>query len=146
MVCDLAIGYETDGKFIGVLDVRGLWLKQKKDGSANFVSFPSKQRLTKEGEAVMDDNNYKVYDNIVDLFMDRDAEKKGPTEAAWGFRKWIIDEMTEAYQQLDKTPRRAAAPPSAPPKPAARPAPAKAPMPTTRVVEEIEDDDESFPF
>lgn len=147
MVCDLAIGYEADGQFVGVLDVRGLWLKQKKDGSGNFVSFPSKQRFTKEGDPAIDDNGYKIYDNIIDLFMDREAEKKGPTEAAWGFRKWLIEEMTKAYDQMDKSQsgRGTAKPQSkaAPAKPAAKPAAA-----TTRVQDDYTDDsdDDSFPF
>lgn len=146
MVCDLAVGYEDGGQFVGVMDVRGLWLKQKKDGSGNFVSFPSKQRFSKDGDPVLDDNGYKVYDNIVDLFMDREAEKKGPTEAAWGFRKWLIEEMTRAYEQLDKS-QSGRGPKTQGKAPAPKP-PAKPAMATTRVADDYADesDDDSFPF
>lgn len=149
MVFDLAVGYEEDGTFVGVMDVRGCWLKQKTDGSANYVSFPSKQRLTKEGEAAVDENGYKIYDNIVDMFMEKGAnpekpDTRSPTQAAWGFRKWLIDEATKAYQQMDKSESgRGAA------KPAAKAANAKKPAAApTAVADEFEDDndDSAFPF
>lgn len=129
---DLAIGYDNGERFVGVLEVRGCWLKEKRDKSAYFVSFPAKLRTDKSGDAVVDQNGYKVYDNIVDLFMEVGANKEAPdkravTEAGWGFRKWLIDEATKAYQQLGSSesgrgpskPASKAAPPKA--KPAAAP-------------------------
>lgn len=155
MVFDLAVGYEENGEFIGIMDVRGCWLKQKNDGSGNFVSFPSKQRLTKEGEAAVDENGYKVYDNIVDLFMAKGAnpekpDTRSPTQAAWGFRKWLIEEATKAYEQLSQSesgrgPSKPA-PAKAPAKAAARPAPRPANAPVA-VADDFEDDDsDAFPF
>ncbi len=101
MVADVAVGYTTDDKFVGVLDIRGVWLKSKRDGSGNYIQFPSKPRRTKDGEPVRDDNGYEVYDNQVDLHMDRTSDKKGPTEAAWNFRKWLIGEMESTYKTLN---------------------------------------------
>lgn len=152
MVFDLAIGYEDGGAFVGVVDVRGCWLKQKSDGSGNYVSFPSKQRLTKEGEAVMDDNGYKVYDNIVDLFMEKGAnpekpDTRSPTQAAWGFRKWLIDEATKAYQSLSSAEGGAGAPKKAAPAKAAAGAKKPAAAPTAVADDyQDEDDDTAFPF
>lgn len=154
MVFDLAVGYEENGEFVGVMDVRGCWLKQKKDGSGNFVSFPSKLRVSKEGEAVIDDNGYKVYDNIVDLHMALGAnpekpDTRSPTQAAWGFRKWLIDEATRAYESLNASEggRGAAKPKAAAAKPAAKAA-AKPAAAATAVADEYqdEDDDSAFPF
>jgi 3D (Asp-Asp-Asp) domain-containing protein len=154
MVFDLAVGYEENGDFVGVMDVRGCWLKQKKDGSGNFISFPSKLRVDKSGEAVVDDNGYKVYDNIVDIHMALGAnpskpDTRAPTEAAWAFRKWLIDEATRAYESLKTSdagrgpskPRAAAS--KAETKAAAKPAAAP-----TAVADEYEDQngDDDFPF
>lgn len=150
MVFDLAVGYEEDGKFVGIMDVRGCWLKQKNDGSANFVSFPSKQRLTKEGEAAIDENGYKIYDNIVDMFMEKGAnpekpDVRSPTKAAWGFRKWLIDEATKAYEEMAKSDAGRGAAKPAVTKSAGAKKPAAAP---TAVADEFEDenDDAAFPF
>lgn len=156
MGCDVAVGYEVNGDFVGVLDLRGLWLKRKKDGSGYFVSFPAKQRL-KDGEPVMK-NGYPVYDNHIDLYMEQGAnpekpDQRGITEASWNFRTWLIDEMVKASENLDApqvgrgAPK--AAPKSAPPKastpakPAARPAARPAPA---AVAEEGEGEDDGFPF
>jgi len=146
---DLAIGYTLDDHFIGVIEVRGCWLKEKKDKSAKYVSFPSKLRTTKEGDAVMDQNGYKVYDNIVDLYMEVGANKESPekravTEAGWGFRKWIIDEATKAYNQLgaSETGRGPAKSASQPAAMKAKPAAA----PTRAVAAEDVPDDEDWPF
>jgi hypothetical protein len=150
MVFDLAVGYEENGNFIGVMDVRGCWLKQKSDGSGNFVSFPSKLRVTKEGEAAVDDNGYKIYDNIVDLYLEKGAnpdkpEGRAPTQAAWGFRKWLIDEATTAYKALSSA--EAGRGTQAPSKPQARPAPKPAAAPTAVDDSYVdEDDDSAFPF
>ena len=131
---DLAIGYDTGDRFVGVIEVRGCWLKEKKDKSAYFVSFPSKLRTDKSGDAVVDQNGYKVYDNIVDLYMEVGANKESPdkravTEAGWGFRKWIIEEALKAHQQMGSgdagrgpaKPASKAAPAAAKPKPVAAP-------------------------
>jgi hypothetical protein len=153
MVFDLAVGYEDNGTFVGVMDVRGCWLKQKSDGSGNFVSFPSKQRISKEGEAVIDDNGYKVYDNIVDLYMEKGAnpdkpDVRSPTKAAWNFRKWLIDEATSAYNQLDRSEAgRGAAPQAAKAAGATTAAKRPAAAPTATVdVGDDEDSDDAFPF
>ena len=154
MVFDLAVGYEENGQFIGVMDVRGCWLKQKSDGSGNYVSFPSKLRVTKEGEAAVDDNGYKIYDNIVDMYLEKGAnpekpDTRAPTQAAWGFRKWLIQEATTAYQQLSSSEsgRGAAKPASAPSRAAAKPAPKPAAAPTAVADDYADDDDDSaFPF
>ena len=95
---------------------------------------------------MLDENGYKVYDNIVDLFMDRDGEKKGPTEAGWGFRKWLIEEMTKAHQELGKTEAGRGAPK---PQAKAAPAPVKPAMATTKVSDgftDSGDDDDGYPF
>lgn len=148
MVCDLAVGYETDGQFFGVMEVRGLWLKQKKDGSANYVNFPSKERKNRDGEPVLDENGYKVYDNIVDLYMEREGEKKGPTQAGWGFRKWLIEEMTKSYNELGKAEAGRGAPKAAEAKSAPPAKPTKPALATTRVADEFPDesDDDGYPF
>lgn len=153
MVFDLAVGYEENGQFVGVMDVRGCWLKQKSDGSGNYVSFPSKLRVTKEGEAAVDDNGYKIYDNIVDLYLEKGAnpdkpDGRAPTQAAWGFRKWLIDEATKAHQQLSasESGRGPQKPAAAPARQAARPAPKPAAAPTAVADEYPDDDDSGFPF
>jgi hypothetical protein len=156
MVFDLAVGYEDNGTFIGVMDVRGCWLKQKADGSGNFVSFPSKQRISKEGEAVIDDNGYKVYDNIVDLYMEKGAnpdkpDVRSPTSAAWNFRKWLIDEATSAYNQLDRSEagRGETAPTTKTAKAAGATTTAKRPAAApTALADSFEDEesDDAFPF
>lgn len=154
MGCDVAVGYDTNGDFVGVLDLRGLWLKRKKDGSGYFVSFPAKQRM-KDGEPVMK-NGYPVYDNHIDLYMEQGANPEKPdvrgiTEASWNFRSWLIDEMVKASESMDapqsgrgapKGPAKPAASKTAPAanKPAARPAPAPA------AVAEDEAEDDGFPF
>lgn len=155
MGCDLAIGYESDGAFVGVLDVRGLWLKRKQDGSGYFVSFPAKQRL-KDGEPVMK-NGYPVWDNHVDLFMELGAnpekpDVRGVTEAGWGFRKWLIEEMVKASQSMDAPQAGRGSPKASKPAggkpaatPASRPAPSSRPAPAAAVAEE-EEDDSGFPF
>lgn len=150
MVFDLAVGYEENGTFVGVMDVRGCWLKQKSDGSGNYVSFPSKLRVSKDGEAVVDDNGYKVYDNIVDLFLEKGAnpekpDTRSPTQAAWGFRKWLIDEATQAYNALRASEGGAGAARKPAPKAANATRPSAAP---TAVADDFqdEDDDSSFPF
>jgi hypothetical protein len=146
MVFDLAIGYQDEDTFVGVVDVRGCWLKQKNDGSGNYVSFPSKQRFTRDGEAVKDDNGYNVYDNIVDLYLELGAnpdkaDKRAPTKAAWAFRKWLIDEATKMYKELGASAPAAAAPAAKPAsKPASKPAPA--PMPDA----DDDDGDGGYPF
>jgi hypothetical protein len=157
MVFDLAVGYTADSTFVGVMEVRGCWLKQKSDGSGNYVSFPSKLRITREGEAAVDDNGYKIYDNIVDLYMEKGAnpqkpDGKAPTQAAWGFRKWLIEEATNVYQELrgsqEAAPARAAAPAAATkraPRPAAAPT-AVADAPRNQNMWDAEEDDSSFPF
>jgi hypothetical protein len=104
MVFDLAVGYTQDTTFTGILEVRGCWLKQKRDGSGNYVSFPSKLRV-RNGEVQKDDNGYDIYDNIVDLYMEQGAnpqkpDGRAPTEAAWNFRRWLIEEATKTYTQL----------------------------------------------
>jgi hypothetical protein len=149
MVFDLAVGYEDQNKFVGVMDVRGCWLKQKQDGSANFVSFPSKLRLTKEGAAAIDANGYKIYDNIVDLYMEQGAnpekpDTRSPTPAAWNWRRWLIEEATTAYDALKNSDDgRGAARASAPAPKANKPA--AAPTVTEDEFEEPDEDD-GFPF
>jgi len=149
MVFDLGVGYDNNGEFVGIADIRGCWLKQKNDGTGNYVSFPSKMRVARDGSAVTDDSGYKVYDNIVDLYMEKGAnpakpDTRAPTPAAWNFRKWLIDEATKVYTDARNA---EAATPSAPaavqPKPAARPMAA-----VTAAQDDFEDDsaDDSFPF
>lgn len=147
---DLAIGYHTGDRFVGVIEVRGCWLKQKKDKSAYYVSFPSKLRTDKSGDAVVDQNGYKVYDNIVDLYMEVGANKESPdkravTEAGWGFRKWLIEEAVKAYEQLGASesgrgPAKAARP--AAPAPKAKPVAA----PTRTADAEDVSSDDDWPF
>lgn len=166
MGCDLAVGYETkSGDFVGVLDCRGLWLKRKKDGSGFFVSFPAKQRVDKNGQAVQK-NGYNVWDNHIDLYMEEGAnpdmpDKRGITDAAWNFREWLIAEMVSASEQMDAPQQGRGAPRSQPPRgapapaarpqatgsrPASRPAPVAASRPTKPVAVEEEDEDDGFPF
>lgn len=148
---DLAIGYDAGDRFVGVIEVRGCWLKEKKDKTANFVSFPSKLRTDKSGDAVIDANGYKVYDNIVDLYMEVGAakdspDKRGVTEAGWAFRKWIIDEAMKAYKTLDTSEAgRGAAKPSSKMAPPVKAKPAAAPTRTADAQEEANDDD-GWPF
>jgi len=154
MVFDLAVGYEENGNFVGIMDVRGCWLKQKSDGSGNYVSFPSKLRVTKEGEAAVDDNGYKIYDNIVDLYLEKGAnpekpDGRAPTQAAWGFRKWLIEEATKAYQSLSSSEsgRGTAKPTSAPARAASKPSPKPVAAPTAVADDYADDEDDSaFPF
>lgn len=159
---DLAVGYTTEDRFVGVLEIRGCLLKRKRDGSSNFVSFPAKLRTTRDGAAATDENGYKIYDNIVDLYAEVGANAERPdsrsvTEAGWGFRKWLIDEATTAYEQLAATEkgRGKAAPAGGPPRGGSKPVPAAAPKArpaaaATRVadvpVETAEDDGEDWPF
>lgn len=104
---DLAIGYDgAGGKFIGLLEVRGLWLKRKKDGSGYFVSFPASARLDKQTKEPVMKDGFKVYDNHVDLYMELGANKKNPdsrgvTEAAFDFRNWLIQEMVTLSETMD---------------------------------------------
>jgi hypothetical protein len=149
MVFDLGIGYNDGSTFIGVADVRGCWLKQKNDGSGNYVQFPSKLRV-KDGQPVEDDKGYKIYDNVVDLFMEKGAnpdkpDTRAPTEAAWGFRKWLIEEATKVYKAASKSESgrgeaKAGAPRPAAAKPASRPVGA-----STRTADVPKDDDGGDP-
>lgn len=157
MGCDVAVGYETNSDFVGVLDLRGIWLKRKKDGSGYFVSFPAKQRM-KDGQPVMK-NGYAVYDNHIDLYMEQGAnpekpDQRGITEASWNFRSWLIDEMVKASESMDAPQAGRGAPkgkPSAPPAKASAPAkgpakPAARPAPATAVEDEEYDEDGGLPF
>lgn len=150
MGCDLAIGYESDGAFVGVLDVRGLWLKRKKDGSGYFVSFPAKQRMDKSGEAVMK-NGYAVWDNHVDLYMEQGANPEKPdvravTEAGWGFRKWLVEEMVKASSTMDAPQAGRGAPKASKPAMAAKAAAPSRPAKPVAVEEAEDEDDSGFPF
>jgi hypothetical protein len=151
MVFGIGIGYEDEGgNFTGLVSIRDCWLKQKNDGSGNYVSFPSKMRV-RDGEPVIDDNGYKVYDNFVDLYMEKGAnpqkpDTRAPTQAAWAWRAWVIKEATAVYDQL-KTEQPAQQQATA----AAAPAAAKQRRPAAAqvVVEDnFQDDDDSddFPF
>ncbi len=147
---DLAIGYDAGDRFVGVIEVRGCWLKEKKDKSAMYVSFPSKLRTDKSGDAVIDQNGYKVYDNIVDLYMEVGANKESPdkravTEAGWGFRKWLIEEAATAYQQMSAS-ESGRGPAKSAPKAAAAPKAKPVAAPTRTVDADEGPSDDDWPF
>jgi hypothetical protein len=151
MVFDLAVGYTQDTTFVGIVEVRGCWLKQKRDGSGNYVSFPSKLRV-RNGEVQKDDNGYDIYDNIVDLYMEQGAnpqkpDGKAPTEAAWNFRRWLIEEATKTYSQLSADSGSGPARPAKVAKAAQQaPKPAAAPTVTDDDFDYGPEDDDGFPF
>lgn len=156
VAADLAIGYEDENGFTGIVDVRGLFLKERTDGSGRFVSFPSKARI-KDGVHQEDANGKKIYDNIVDLFMEvganpEKADKRAPTKAAWAFKDYLTELMEEAYESLGEAPAARSAPkPVAAKAPAPKPLAAKKPAgaPTripTPVAADGEDGDDSLPF
>lgn len=88
------------------LVLRGLALKEKKDGSGNYVQFPSKARTkSKEGDTLTfekGDDGYTIYDQIVDLYFVKEGESRKATEAAWA-AKAEITEAAEAVYAKAKT-------------------------------------------
>jgi hypothetical protein len=105
---NVAFGSTDDqGTFAGYFTLRDCVLRESKD-SKDYVAFPSKPR-TKKGDApntlvIQQDptTSKPIYDQIGDLYFEKPAgaEKGSPTEAAWEFRKQVIDQAVALYGAL----------------------------------------------
>lgn len=102
---NLLLGYKTDNGFVPLLEARDFVLKRKNDGSSLYYQAPSKPRI-RQGEHVVDDRGYKVYDNIIDLYGEKgagqDKEKWSPTKAAFALRKHILDQAEKALKAMNE--------------------------------------------
>lgn len=82
------------------LVVKGMTFKRKTDDSAYYVQFPAKARMVKgTQEIAVDEKGFKIYDNDVDLFLEKNAQDKyTPSKAAWAVKDEILAQATEAYE------------------------------------------------
>ncbi len=106
----VALGEDTpQGPQYGLV-IRDVVLREKRDGTSKFVSFPSKQRTTRARAVVAGaeqdvlvpvvENGNAVYDPAVDLYFEGQGESRKATEAAWALRKQILDEALQVYERL----------------------------------------------
>jgi hypothetical protein len=95
--CDVVLGFNNDqGAFVGVLSIKNVWLREKKDGNGYFISWPSAARV-KNGTVVKEDGKPK-YDNNVTLYGFEGANPKRPGEwaiptVAWEFQEELVNEL-----------------------------------------------------
>ena len=112
MGCDIAVGYTTGEEFVGLLTLRGLWLRQKKDGDGYMIQWPAKLRV-RNGETVKDAKGFDKYDNFIDLYGEKgasgDPEKYAITEMAWKFKDKLIKMMLDAAENQPAQPAKPAA-------------------------------------
>ena len=157
--CDINLGYEEGGKFIGVLAVRNVWLREKKAGGY-FVSWPSAARI-RNGAIVVEEGKPK-YDNHVGLFGFIGANPKragdwSVASQAWDFQQAIVDELlalSKAAAKVEsgrgtRTPAKAAGsqPATRATARAEKPAAVRAAKPAAVVHESFEEDgDDDLPF
>jgi ribosomal protein L12E/L44/L45/RPP1/RPP2 len=151
MGCDVAVGYTTGDEFVGLLTLRGLWLRKKKEGDGYMIQWPAKPRM-RNGEAVKDAKGYDKYDNFIDLYGEMgaagDPEKYAITEMAWKFKDKLIKMMLEAAESAPKAAAKPASKPAGKSSaPAARATAARPTRSTAPVaVAEEADEDDDLPF
>lgn len=98
--------------------LNGLMLKQKKDGSGYYYNEPANPRFTNKrkceecgqrtGDIVTDDNDYKVYDNIFGLALEKFGDGWKVTEKAFEFRTEVTKQAVAAFQRSgEATPAKA---------------------------------------
>lgn len=145
--CDVVLGYSNDrDEFIGVLTVRNVWLREKKDGNGYFVSWPSAARV-KNGTVVKENGKAK-YDNLIGLYGFEGANSKNPTAwavapAGWEFQEALVNDLLALSKTQSKVSEGRGAPrQSATPTRRARPASAAA----ARPAQESNDGDDDLPF
>lgn len=156
MACDVAIGYtEGDGKFVGLAIVPDFILK-KSATKGYYFSGPSKP-FVKNGEIQKDDNGYDKHLEFWKLYGEvgggKDPNAYGITNAAWEFRKYLIQLMVETYESLGGSSAGGSGGAKKPAKPAARRQAAKpAPAAAATAIDEDEvgmpddEEDDSYPF
>lgn len=100
---NLNLGYKKDGTFVPLLTSKDFALKRSKKGELYFQP-PSKPRI-RNGEHQTDTNGFKMYDSIVDLYIEKGAGKDGgwgPTKEAFAFRKAILTQAEAALSAMTK--------------------------------------------
>lgn len=152
--CDVVLGFKNDAdEFVGVLTVRNVWLREKRDGGGHFISWPSAARV--KGGTVVKEDGKAVYDNLVGLFGFVGANPKKASDwavagPAWDFQKQLVEDLLVTAKATAKVESgRGTA------KPAGRPtvnvkksavAGAARPAKAAPVVEEELDGDDDLPF
>lgn len=151
--CDVVLGYR-DGKtnsFIGQLTVKGVWLRERKEGAGYFVSWPSAVRA-KDG-VVVKENGKPKYDNLIQLYGEEGGNPKKPgewafTPAAWEFQEAVAEELLQLSKATAKTEAgRGPAKASGPARGASRPAVRTATRPARAAAPAAEQEaDDDLPF
>lgn len=104
----VAIGVNTpDGPVYGTI-IKECVLRESAAKGTDYVSFPSKPRVKKTSAQGVTPVTYElqykdgkpVYDDLVDLYFEGQQDERKPTEAAWAFRKQVIEQAVAAYNAL----------------------------------------------
>ena len=148
---DVALGYENgEGEFIGLLVVKGVALRLKKDKKSFWVQFPQKMRVDKTGNPQLNKEGFKQFDSILDLYFSGEGDERQAAPEAWEFKENLLKQvLASVKEEKDKNGGRgaAAAPRKVvPPKPAAPKA--KRPADADEMLDEADnsDGDEELPF